>query len=154
MCLTCDIISGDVFPIGGVIYKDAYIVLHHCVDVNIPGYLILSPIRHVESYNNLNESEIIQIGIVMKLAVTVLEKIAGIEKVYIANFGEQTTHFHMHIFPRYQWMLEQYSEDIRTDNIIDGPKLLSFCRKRYKTAPDCLKKDDILTVIEQFNGVF
>lgn len=148
MCLTCNIISGDVAPVGGVIYKDDYIVLHHCVDVDIPGYLILSPVRHVESYSDLNEAEILQMGIMMKLAVTALEKIDGIEKVYIANFGEETAHFHIHIFPRYKWMLQQCADDICTDNKIDGPKLLSFCRKHYKTAPDCLRKEDILSVIE------
>lgn len=148
MCLTCDIISGDVVPVGGVIYKDNYIVLHHCVDINIPGYLILSPVRHVESYSNLNAAEILQMGIIMKLAVTYLENIDAIEKVYIANFGEETNHFHMHIFPRYKWILPQCADDICTDNKIDGPKLLSFCRKRYKTTPDCLRKEGILSVIE------
>jgi diadenosine tetraphosphate (Ap4A) HIT family hydrolase len=154
VCLTCDIINSDFVPVGGVIYKDDYIVLHHCVDVNIPGYLILSPLRHVESYSDLNEAEILQIGIIIKLAVTALEKIDGMEKVYIANFGEQTTHFHMHIFPRYKWMLQQCTDDIYTDNKVDGPKLLSCWRKQYKTAPDGLRKADILTVIQQLSGVF
>lgn len=148
MCLTCNIVNGEVLPVGGIIYKDDYIVLHHCIDINIPGYLILSPLRHVESYSDLNQTEIQYMGIVMKLVVTALEKIDDIQKVYVANFGEETIHFHMHIFPRYKWMLKHSCENIYTDNKVDGAKLFSFCRKHYKTVPDHMKKNDIATVIK------
>lgn len=148
MCLTCSIVKGDILPVGGIIYKDDYVILHHCIDINIPGYLILSPLRHVEVYSDLNQIEILHMGTIMKFAVATLNKINDVEKVYVANFGEETTHFHMHIFPRYKWMLHYSAEYIRTDNKIDGAKLLSFCRKEHKIIPDLMKKKQILTVIE------
>lgn len=154
MCLTCSIVNGELFPVGGIIYEDTYVLLHHCIDSQIPGYLILSPSRHIESYSNLSQNEILHMGIVTKAVVAALKRIDGIEKVYLANFGEQTTHFHMHIFPRYKWMLNHSFEEIGTDNVLDGAKLLSFCRKKYKVQPEFIDKEDIIAVIEQVKRVF
>lgn len=148
MCLTCSIIKGDIIPVGGIIHKDDNTVLHHCMDQNIPGYLILSPVRHVESYGDLSQTDILHMGMIMKLAVNALKKIDGVEKVYVAHFGEETAHFHMHIFPRYKWMLTHSADDICTDHKIDGAKLLSFCRQQYKTRPELMAQDDILAVVE------
>lgn len=148
MCLTCNIIKGDILPVGGIIYKDDYVILHHCIDLNIPGYLIISPVKHIETYSDLNQTTLLHIGVILKFAVNALEKIDAVEKVYIATFGEETSHFHMHIFPRYQWMLNYAAEEIFTDNKLDGAKLLSFCRKKYKITPELMKKTNILAVIE------
>ncbi len=148
MCLTCGIAAGKIVPVGGIIYKDDYVVLHHCIDVNIAGYLIISPVRHVEEYSGLNVTEIIQIGTVMKAAAAILSEMDGIEKIYLANFGEETAHFHMHIFPRYKWMLNCSAEDIHTDNKIDGAKLLSIYRKRFKVERDAMDNDYIINVVE------
>ena len=152
MCLTCSIIKGDILPVGGTIYKDNSVILHHCIDINIPGYLILSPVQHIETYSDLNESDLLQMAMIMKFAVKVLEKMDGVEKVYIANFGEETTHFHMHIFPRYHWMLAHSAEEICTDHKVDGAKLLSYCRKKYKTMPDCMATNDMLLAIRHIKA--
>lgn len=149
MCLTCSIIQGDIIPVGGIIYQDDCVVLHHCIDINIPGYLILSPIKHTETYSQLNERDLLEMAIIMKFAVAALEALDGVDKVYIANFGEETTHFHMHIFPRYHGMLTHLARDIRTDQKVDGAKLLSYCRKRYKTTSECMETNEILAVIQQ-----
>jgi diadenosine tetraphosphate (Ap4A) HIT family hydrolase len=148
MCLTCDIVQNKMSPIGGLIYKDEYVILHHCIDQNIPGYLILSPLRHLESYGDLEQNEIFQMGIIAKRAICALKKIEGIEKVYLASFGEETPHFHMHIFPKYKWMLNYSKENICIDNKIDGAKLLSFCRKQCKVKPEQMKQSNITAAIE------
>ncbi|MBP2630368.1 MAG: histidine triad protein [Firmicutes bacterium] len=153
MCLTCSIVNGEFFPVGGIIYKDSYVLLHHCIDLQIPGYLILSPLRHTESYSDLNQNEMLHMGIVTKAVVAALKRIDGMEKVYLANFGEETTHFHMHIFPRYKWMLNHSAEEICTDNMLDGAKLLSFCRKKYKVQPEFINEEGIIAVIEQVKRV-
>lgn len=148
MCLTCDIAQKKIVPVGGIIYQDDDVILHHCIDINIVGYFILSPVRHIEEYSDLNKTELLQMSNLMKLVIMSLKKINGVEKVYIANFGEDTTHFHVHIFPRYKWMLRYSSEDIRTNNKIDGAKLFSFLRKKYKVRAEVMKQGEILDVIE------
>jgi len=153
MCLTCDIMQGKISPVGGIIYQDDDVILHHCIDINIPGYLVLSPVRHVEYYNDLNKIEILQMSIVMKLAIMALKRNDAVEKVYVANFGEETSHFHMHIFPRYKWMLRYSDENIRTHNKIDGAKLLSFFREKCKVKRERMEQNDILAAIEDVRKI-
>lgn len=148
MCLTCDIITGKVVPVGGIIYQDDYVVLHHCIDINIAGYLIISPVRHVEEYSELNETEIFKIGIIMKAVAAILREADCVEKIYLANFGEETQHFHMHIFPRYRWMIDNHAYDASLRNKLDGAKLLSICRERYKVERELMENDHVLDMVE------
>ncbi len=147
MCLTCDIVNGKIVPVGGIIYQDDWVILHQCLDVNIPGYIIISSMRHVEGYDDLNDSELFRIGIVSRTTIQILKELQNVEKVYIANLGEETAHFHWHLFPRYNWMLTRHTEDICTANKIDGAKLFSLCREKYKVPLDRMNQPDILNTI-------
>lgn len=132
ICLTCQIINKEIIPPGGIIYKDDLILLHHCLDINIAGYFILSPIRHVEGIEQLNQNELIQLVQIAKRIVEALSYERYIDRVYMLSLGEESRHFHFHLFPRYNWMLNFQDESIRTNGKIDGAKLFSFIRNRYK----------------------
>lgn len=133
MCLTCSIIKGDRFPYGGLIYQDDEVIMHHCIDVNVPGYLVLSPLRHITDYNNLTDVELTAVMKVMKCVVAILYRIPNVEKVYILNFSEETSHFHFHIFPRYSWMANKSNMELFLDEKLDGAKLFSFYRSKNKS---------------------
>ncbi|MEM5794894.1 MAG: HIT domain-containing protein [Bacillota bacterium] len=147
MCLTCDIIAGKVVPAGGIIYQDDWIILHHCIDINIAGYLIVSPVRHVETYGDLHEAEIRKIGVLTKDITAILSEFNGVEKIYLASFGEETAHFHAHIFPRYKWIIDHHAQDVCLGNKIDGAKLLSICREKYKVEGQIMENDGIRDVV-------
>lgn len=148
MCLTCDVVNRKIVPIGGILYQDDLAVAHQCLDVYIPGYFIVFPIRHVEKYSSLTDSEIFRISLVVKSVVQILNELHNVEKVYILNFAEETVYFHWHIFPRYTWMLTQNAEHIYTGNRVDGAKLFSFWREKYKERLADRDKTDILKIID------
>ena len=132
MCLTCSIIKNEKIPPGGVIYKNGEVIIHHCIDVNVPGYLVVSSIRHVGEYQELTDKELITIARILKSIVGILYKISGVEKVYILNFAEQTKHFHFHIFPRYSWMIDKTNIELFSGELLDGAKLFSYYRRENK----------------------
>lgn len=132
MCLCCDIAKQVVLPGGGFVYQDDVVMLHHCLDVPIPGYLILAPRRHVEAYSELNASEMLHLGCIGQAAVFAMQQLPGVQRVYQASFGEVAGHFHWHLFPRYQWMVEEGAAEVRTEGQVDGPKLMSYYRKTHK----------------------
>lgn len=101
---------------------------------------------------DLGQTELSSMGKTIKLAVAALERIDDVEKVYIAGFGEGATHFHIHIFPKYKWMLNYPASDICTENKLDGAKLFSFCRQRYKTNAEYLKNPAILAVVNSIQN--
>ena len=148
MCLTCDIVKRKTVPPGGMLWRDDLVIAHQCLDVAIPGYFIVSPIRHVEEYSDLNDLEISRLSLVTKAIVRIVKELNDIEKVYILNFAEETAHFHWHLFPRYTWMLTQDPEYVYTGNRVDGAKLFSFFRETHKTVPANMNRKDILETID------
>ncbi|MBP2660089.1 MAG: histidine triad protein [Firmicutes bacterium] len=147
ICITCRIINKEVIPPGGIIYKNNFVILHHCLDINIGGYFILSPVRHVEGLEQLEPEELSQIANLSKAIIEVLIKEKDIDRVYILSLGEETSHFHFHLFPRYKWMLDFPSEDICTNDKIDGGKLFSFIRNKYKVDKQELFDNRLLEIL-------
>ena len=119
-------------PPGDFIYKSDFVVLHHCLDINIAGYFILSPIRHIESFGELNYEELQDLAAILKLVTNVLTKEEDIDRVYALSIGEETKHLHMHLFPRYNWMLKISHQYIYTNGKVDGGKLFSYVREKYQ----------------------
>ncbi|VBB07328.1 histidine triad (hit) protein [Lucifera butyrica] len=152
MCLTCKIISTEINPPGGIIYQDRRVILHHCLDINIPGYLILSPLRHTTQYQDLTGVELAVIHTTLQQAAAILQQLPGVEKIYICSLGEETTHFHFHVFPRYRWMLNEPDEAIRTDGKIDGAKLFSFMRVKHKISPAGMLSSTIFAAAEDLRN--
>jgi diadenosine tetraphosphate (Ap4A) HIT family hydrolase len=147
MCLTCRLIQQEITPPGGVIYQTNCLILHQCLDSNIPGYLILSPIRHLTNYQDLTAAELTAIQATLQRSAKILQELPGVEKVYICSLGEETTHFHFHIFPRYRWMLDCPSESIYSGDKVDGAKLFSFMRIQYKTSTAMLS-DQVIAAVD------
>jgi diadenosine tetraphosphate (Ap4A) HIT family hydrolase len=82
MCLTCQILNQQWSPPGGIIYQDDFVLLHQSLDINVPGYFILSPVRHVNSYSYLSDEEEIIISKILKKAVSFLEGLPEVENVH------------------------------------------------------------------------
>lgn len=152
MCLTCRIIQGEYSPPGGVIYEDEYLILHHCIDVFIPGYLILSPKRHTEHFHALSDAEIRRFGVITQAITGLVNEIPDVGKVYIASFCEESSHIHFHIFPRYNWIVSQGHEYIVTEGRLDGAKLLSWARQQYKTSSVYMSDPSILEVVTRLKA--
>lgn len=154
MCLTCDLINQRITPPGGIIYKNDEVILHQCLDIDIAGYLILSPIRHVASYQSLTDPELTALHAVLKRASMILEKLPSLEKIYICSLGEQTSHFHFHLFPRFRWMLDYPACKICTDNKLDGAKLLSFMRAKYNLPCSTTASSDVVKTAEHIRKMW
>ena len=78
MCLTCDIVKRKTVPPGGMLWRDDLVIAHQCLDVAIPGYFIVSPIRHVEEYSDLNDLEISRLSLVTKAIVRIVKELNDI----------------------------------------------------------------------------
>lgn len=148
MCLTCRIIAGEKRPPGGVIFETANVILHHCIDVAVPGYLVASPKRHINTVTMLADEEYLELVQLLRVAVQLLEEIPGVEKIYIASIGEETTHIHFHLFPRYGWMLDNLPQTGWTDGKLDGLKLMAYVRQHYKAGEAEMNSIAIMDAVE------
>jgi diadenosine tetraphosphate (Ap4A) HIT family hydrolase len=146
-CLTCKIIEGLINPPGGIIYRDDQVIVNHILDINIPGYVILSSLRHVTALEQLDLQELNRLFTIMQSTTQKLKHVLSVDKIYICSFCEETEHVHFHLFPRYVWMLN--IKDAYTDEKVDAAKLFSSIRNKYQTNIDQVSSNE--KIIEVVN---
>lgn len=125
-CVVCQIAKENH---SSVIYQDHQVILWANTEVDLPGYCIIAPIRHITRYHELENIEAQELfQITKKVSMLLIEKLSA-EKVYQCCFSELTPHLHFHLFPRYSWM--KNIAEVKINGGIDGPKLFTFIRENF-----------------------
>ncbi len=100
-CMACDVLSGRLTPPGGVIYADEYwMVDHQFGPVEMAGYLIIKPTRHVEHLADLTPAEAAGLGPVLQRTSAALARVLHPAKIYALSLGEGVRHVHFLVIPR------------------------------------------------------
>ncbi len=112
-CLGCEIISGNIKPFGGILYKSKNFCVTQDVELPIEGFIIISSIRHVEKLKQLTDEERIEL-------ISLANKITDIltDNDVCAEFNlileeKPNVHFHMWIMPRHQWMIDKFGKVLK-----------------------------------------
>jgi diadenosine tetraphosphate (Ap4A) HIT family hydrolase len=116
------------------IYSDAHFVIEQCRDCAIAGYLIVSPLRSATAIDKLDNETLARLGLVLARAVKAVERAVSPLRVYCAQFGEQDTSVHFHIFPRTKVVTEAFLTEYPAQRgLIHGPMFLDWARETFKT---------------------
>jgi len=102
-CLSCQVASGTVAPVGGFVYADELWTVNHMLPpAPILGWLILQPRRHIEALHEMTVREQQRMVQLMVLLDQLLRELLAPDKVYVCLFAEATDcpHVHFHIIPR------------------------------------------------------
>ncbi|MGH7612133.1 MAG: HIT family protein [Candidatus Dormibacteria bacterium] len=77
-------------------------VVAHSFNSALLGWLVVLPLRHVESFHELSPDEAKALGDLLKRASAALIAVLGCAKTYAAMFAEAPgfEHLHVHIVPR------------------------------------------------------
>jgi diadenosine tetraphosphate (Ap4A) HIT family hydrolase len=119
------------------VYSGKHYVIEHCRDCPIPGYLIVRPVSKARNLEDLDAKALTALGRILARAVSVVREVVQPLKVYCVQFGEGDSHIHFHIFPRTKEMTEEYlRENPGKEDLINGPILFDWCRKRIKKPED------------------
>lgn len=88
---------------------------------SLEGWLIITPLRHVESLTELNVNEAAVLGTLLRGASIALTAVTGCLKTYVMLFAEADgfAHLHFHIVPR---MPDQPDE-------FRGPKVFGYLKQ-------------------------
>ena len=106
-CVGCAIVRGEVNLPGGIIYDGESIILAADPEIPIPGFLIITSKRHIQSFAELSSEERTEIGDIIALAERAIKDLKIAETVTLVQ-EERSKHFHVWIFPNQEWMLEKY----------------------------------------------
>lgn len=106
-CVGCAIVRGEVNLPGGIIYDGESIILAADPEIPIPGFLIITSKRHIQSFAELTVDERAEIGNTIAIAERAIKDLKIAETVTLVQ-EERSKHFHIWIFPNQEWMLEKY----------------------------------------------
>ena len=106
-CVGCAIARGEIKLPGGVIYDGKSIILAADPEIPIPGFLIITSKRHIQSFVELSSEERTEIGDIIALAERAIKELKIAETVTLVQ-EERSKHFHVWIFPNQEWMQEKF----------------------------------------------
>ena len=111
-CTGCSVINGDLVPIGGWIYETQNFVLAQDAEVMIEGFLIIQSKKHVNSLIDFSEEESLELAKLLYQTRNALKDLNICEEVTIVQ-EERSKHFHIWLFPYYDWMKEKFGKGIK-----------------------------------------
>ena len=133
-CLGCAIQKGEVKSLGGSILESEYFRAQQDYEIPIVGFIILASKRHIQSVDEFTKNEqqdFIKSLCRLRLA---LRKVLGIKVAYLIQEEDTSDHFHVWVFPRYEWMTKMFGQKIQSVKPI-----MEYARENLKTAGN-LKK--------------
>ena len=102
-CVTCRANRGEVPTPGGIIHDDGLWRLEHTFEpIQLLGWLVLKPLRHIENVAELSAEEAATLGPLIQRASAALTAELGCPKVYVCVFAESANapHVHVHLIAR------------------------------------------------------
>lgn len=126
-CLGCAIQKGEVES-PGLIASSEYFSAHQDYEIPIPGFVILASKRHLQSIDEFtNEERSDFIEFLCRLRKTMRQAL-HIQVVYLIQEEDTSHHFHVWMFPRYDWMTKKFGKKIQSVRPI-----MEYARKNLKT---------------------
>jgi diadenosine tetraphosphate (Ap4A) HIT family hydrolase len=74
----------------------------HAFDCSLPGWLVLLPLRHVTALDELDDEELVELGLLQGRVSGALREVLGCTKTDSVLFAEAEgfAHLHVHLVPR------------------------------------------------------
>ena len=108
-CMACEIVQKSYIPPGEILYENGEYIIHQDPLVAIPGFLIVSPKRHIYSIDEMTISEKYFLGYMLSMAEDAIKTTTKI--TYISIIQEDYVsdgHLHIWVFPWHKYIIDLY----------------------------------------------
>jgi diadenosine tetraphosphate (Ap4A) HIT family hydrolase len=126
-----------------IIFENDHFHLNPCYACPLPGYLILSAKDPSDTLHELPQAALSALGPTFATISRAIQIVLAPERIYTALFCEAQRGVHFHIFPRTAWLRESYLSSYSSEELLDGPRLLSWARRTF-TQP--IPEFDIMSI--------
>ncbi len=102
-CFSCSQSAlGEQAPQRERIVTTSHWRVGHAFDSSLPGWLIIVPLRHVLSFDELSVQACVELGPLVHDLTAALKDCLGATKTYLMQFSEAEgySHLHLHLVPR------------------------------------------------------
>lgn len=111
-CTGCAIVNREIISTGGIIHETDNFLLFQDPEVLLKGFLIVQSKKHVNSIIDFTEDEQIELIKLTNKARLALKELNICQEVTIVQ-EERSKHFHIWLFPNYDWMQEKFGKGIK-----------------------------------------
>ena len=138
-CTGCSVVNGELIPVGGIIYETRNFVLAQDAEVPLKGFLIIQSKKHINSIKSFDKEELDDLSELIYKTRIALEELDICEEVTIVQ-EERSKHFHIWIFPYYDWMKEKFGKGIKFLRDINEYVINNTTDKEKKEVLDTVEK--------------
>ena len=126
----------------GMAYEDSNYTLSQDWKLPIPGFLVVSPKRHIEKFGELSENERIEIFNIVNKTIEIMKNNNICDRFNVIFEEKEKRHFHIWIMPRYEWMKDLVGNI--TENI---GKIFNYAEKNLNTQENIERIKEITDLI-------
>ena len=126
----------------GMAYEDDNYTISQDWKLPIPGFIVVSPKRHIEKFNELSDNERIEIFKIVDKIIEILINNDICDRFNVICEEKEKRHFHIWIMPRYKWMSDLVGNI--TENI---GKIFSYAENNLSTKENVEKIQEITNLI-------
>lgn len=142
-CLGCERENG-VISLGNIV-KSEFFDTHQDYKIPIPGFLIVSSRRHIQSIDEFTDDEQSDfIKLICRLRAA-QRKVLGIDVIYLIQEEDTVHHFHTWLFPRFAWMEEKFGRKIQSVRPI-----MEYAMENMKTESHIQEVEHATEKLKQF----
>lgn len=116
--------------VPGYVIETELFHAHQDQEVPIPGFVILSTKRHIESITDFTDAEASEFIMLARHIRQAQREVLGIENVYLIQEEDTVDHFHLWLLPRYDWMKDEAHFGSKVGS---ARNVLKFARENMKT---------------------
>lgn len=125
-CIACEIGKGNIIPPCGIIKETKNFFIQQDLEIPIKGFLIIASKKHIRSIAQLTIEEVKELTELIYKSRLTLNEISDINEVVIIQ-EERSSHFHVWLFPKYNWMNELFE-----NSLTDIRKIMQYAKLNMK----------------------
>lgn len=142
-CLACSIANKEITPYSGIIYESTNFIVSQDIEIPIPGFLIISSKKHIQSILDFSPEELQEFTQVLFKTRNSLKQVGLVDFISIIQ-KEIRPHFHLWLLPRLSWM-EKFG-----DKLSSITEILEYARQNLKTEENLKIISDLNSKIKNF----
>lgn len=146
-CIGCALQNGELKRFGDIIAETENFEVQQDLEIPIPGFLILSSKKHVKGIGDFSKEEYLEFAELLYKCRKALTDVLGVKYVNIIQEEESilvASHFHVWIFPKYDWM-GKYGMGVKSlRDIID------YARHTMKKEEDLEKLKQVIQQLKEY----
>jgi len=129
-CIACALQQGKIKRFGEIVAETKYFVVDQDYEIPIPGFMILASKKHIKGIEDFSKEQRIEFIELLYKIRKAIKEVLGIDYVYIIQEEDsikKSSHFHVWLFPKYDWM-KRIGEGVQFTR-----QIMEYARKNMKT---------------------